>query len=104
MKEETRKKLEAAGFRVGSAEEFLGLSPEEESFLEMKLALARELREARTQKRLTQAELAELLGSSQSGVAKMEGGDSSVSLDLLVRSLSRVGVSRKEVAKALAGM
>lgn len=101
MKEEMRRKLRESGFRVGTAEEFLGLSEEEASFLQMKLALATELRATRRRKRLTQVELAEALGSSQSRVAKMEGGDSSVSLDLLIRSLLTMGVSRQEVAKVI---
>jgi len=50
---------------------------------------------------LTQTELAKHLGSSQSRVAKLEAGDTSVSLDLLIRGLLAVGASRKDVAQAL---
>ena len=41
MKKATQRRLEAAGWRVGTVADFLGLSPEEAQFLEMKLALAR---------------------------------------------------------------
>ena len=40
MKKAKKERLEAAGWRVGTAEEFLGLSKEEAAFVEMKLALA----------------------------------------------------------------
>ncbi len=67
--------------------QFLGLSDEEVAFVDLKLALAQSLRSRRERKELTQNRLAELIESSQSRVAKMEAGDRTVSLDLLVRSL-----------------
>ena len=102
MKTTKRKRLEAAGWRVGSVKEFLGLSPEEAALVEMKLSLARRLRTLRTEKRLSQAEAARRLGSSQSRVAKMEAGDATVSVDLLVRSLLAIGASRQDIARAIA--
>jgi DNA-binding XRE family transcriptional regulator len=97
-----RKRLEAAGWRVGSAAEFLGLSEEEAAFVEIKLALSERLRTRRRNLNLTQGGLAKRLGSSQSRVAKMEAGDPSVSLDLLVRALLATGATPAEVARALA--
>jgi DNA-binding XRE family transcriptional regulator len=97
-----RKRLEAAGFAVGSAAEFLDLAPEESALLEMRLALSRALRDRRERAALTQTTLARRIGSSQSRVAKMEAGDPSVSLDLLIRALLAVGASRREVGRALA--
>ena len=97
-----RKQLERAGFAVGSAADFLHLSAEEAALVEMRLALSRALRERRTTAGLTQTALARLTGSSQSRVAKMEAGDPSVSLDLLIRALLAVGASRREVGQALA--
>jgi predicted XRE-type DNA-binding protein len=102
MDEEKRLKLEQAGWRVGSTEEFLELSPEEANYIELKLALASSLREMRTSKNLTQAELATLLKSSQSRVAKMEAGDPTVSLDLLVRSLLSLGLTWETLAGLIA--
>jgi DNA-binding XRE family transcriptional regulator len=102
MKRTKRSRLEAAGWKVGSVRQFLGLSDEEEAFLDLKLALARSLRERRVRKGLTQAQLAELIESSQSRVAKMEAGDRTVSLDLLVRSLLAMGTSKRELARIIA--
>lgn len=75
----------SAGWKIGSVADFLELSPEEASFIEMKLSLARNLRLRRQRRKLTQTQLAKLLNSSQSRVAKMEAADASVSLDLLIR-------------------
>lgn len=102
MDAKKRKELERAGFAVGTAAEFLELAPEEAALIEMRLALSRALRERRTEAGLTQVALARLTGSSQSRVAKMEAGDPSVSLDLLIRALLTVGASRREVGQALA--
>ena len=97
-----RKRLEAARWTVGDAAAFLKLTPEESALVEMRLALSRTLRERRQAAGLTQTALAKQLGSSQSRVAKLEGGDASVSLELLIRALLSVGASRKDVANALA--
>ena len=101
MNRAKKARLAAGGWRIGSAAEFLGLSKEEAAFVEMKLALARCLRELRIRRKLSQARVAELIGSSQSRVAKMESGDPSVSVDLLLRSVLAVGASPGDVARAL---
>ncbi len=97
-----KKKLEVKGWKVGNASEFLNLSPEEAAYVELKLALSRSLQETRREKNLTQEQLAHLLKSSQSRVAKMEACDPSVSIDLLVRSLLMLGTSRKTLVRMLA--
>ena len=102
MKQSKRQKLERNGWRVGTASDFLGLSAEESAYIEMKLALSEALREEREKKKLSQVQLARLIASSQSRVAKMEAADSSVSMDLLVKSLLALGVTRKKVAQVLA--
>jgi DNA-binding XRE family transcriptional regulator len=96
-----RKKLEEAGWKTGSIEDFLGLSPEELAYVEMKLALSRFLKEKRIKKNLSQVEFASRIESSQSRVAKMETGDPSVSIDLLMKSLLALGASKKEVATVI---
>jgi DNA-binding XRE family transcriptional regulator len=96
-----RKKLEAKGWKFGDVQDFLDLSDEEVAIIEMKLALGRMLKERRQRKRLTQANLARLINSSQSRVAKMETGDASVSIDLLLKSLLALGASRKELARSI---
>ena len=97
-----KQRLEAKGWRVGDASDFLGLTPEESAFIEMRLAFARTLRARRRAANLTQEQLAQLIGSSQSRVAKMEKGDPSVSLDLLVKSHLALGASREDVARIIA--
>lgn len=102
MNTRKRKRLEAAGWKVGSTKEFLKLSKKEEMLVELRLALGSTLRKHRALKRISQSELANQLGSSQSRVAKMEAGDPSVSLDLQIRALVALGATRKEVALAMA--
>jgi predicted XRE-type DNA-binding protein len=101
MKGTKRAKLDAAGWAVGSTADFLRLSPEESAFVEMKLALSQSLRQWRARQKLTQGELAKRLRSSQSRVAKMEAADATVSVDLLVRSLLRLGAKPKDIARAI---
>ena len=100
MRRTKRKRLEAAGWRVGSAQEFLGLSDQEAAFVEVKVALGTYLRRYRARRGLTQTALAQRIGSSQSRVAKMEAGDPSVSLDLQVRALLALGATARDVARA----
>jgi DNA-binding XRE family transcriptional regulator len=102
MNKAKRKQLERRGWKVGSASEFLGLSPEESRFIGLKLALSRLLRERREARKLTQTELAHRLRSSQSRIAKMEAGDPSVSLDLLIRSLFSLGATKRDLARVIA--
>ena len=102
MKTVKKKSLEAKGWKIGNSTEFLGLSSEEAAYVELKLALSKNLQETRKEKNLTQEELARLLKSSQSRIAKMEAGDPTVSLDLLVRSLLALGASRKALSRILA--
>ena len=101
MKREKRDKREKAGWKVGTSAEFLGLTAAEEAFVELKLALARTLRDHRTSQELTQAEAARRLGSSQSRFAKMEAADPSVSLDLLVRALLVLGAAPRFLARTI---
>jgi predicted XRE-type DNA-binding protein len=101
MREDKRRRLESKGWKVGSASEFLDLSPEEEAYVELRLRLAEGLKRRRMQRKLTQTEVARTVRSSQSRVAKMETGDPTVSLDLLIRSLFALGASRKDLAKLI---
>lgn len=103
MRTARRKELIAAGWQVGSARAFLGLSEVEAALVDLKLALTDALRRARRGRSLSQSELAERIGSSQSRVAKIEAGDPSVSLDLLVKALIAAGATRREIGKAIAG-
>ena len=96
-----RKRLAAAGWRSGSAAEFLELSAEEAALVETRLAVSRALRARRQELGVTQAALAKKLHSSQSRVAKMETGDPSISLDLLLRGFFATGATKRDLARVL---
>ena len=102
MDKNKRKRLEAAGWKIGSTKDFLELSDEEGTLIELKVALGSSVKRHRAMRHLSQTELAKQLGSSQSRVAKMEAGDPSVTLDLQIRALVSLGATRKEVARAVA--
>ncbi len=71
--------------------------------LEPEFALAQMLIEARTRARLSQAELAKRMGTSQSTIARLEGGGAKPSLQTLERfakaTRSRLRVTLEPVAK-----
>ena len=96
------KRLEEKGWRVGTVKEFLDLTPEESRYIELKLALHIAVCQAREESGLTQAELAKRMGSSQSRVARMEGGDPQVSIDLLLRALIALGMTSADLAETIA--
>jgi len=98
-----KKRLQTRGWRVGSVAEFLELSAEEAALVELRLTLAGAVRRLRKEKHLTQVQLAGLLGSSQSRVAKVEAAEESVSLDLLIRSFLAMGATTRDLAKVIEG-
>ena len=101
MNDARHKRLEAAGWQVGTVAEFLELTPEESALVEIKVALSRELRGQR-QKKMTQAELAAKIGSSQPRIAKAESGDGSVSIELLLRAMLATGATPQQIGAAIA--
>jgi len=101
MRKEKQKRLQRKGWKVGTVKEFLGLSDEESAYIELKIKLAAGLKQRRQQKGLSQTDLAAKLQSSQSRVAKMEAGDPSVSLDLLIRSLITLGATERELSQII---
>ena len=98
MKQSKRKKLEAAGWRVGSVDEFLGLSAVESILVDFRIALSQALRQRRARLHMSQRTLAERIKSSQSRIAKMEAADPAVSFELLLRGLLATGATRRDVA------
>jgi len=94
-------KLEEKGFRVGTAAEFLNLTPEEEAYIEIRLAVSNMIKPQRTKRGWTQEQLARAMGSSQSRIAKMEAGDPGTTLDLMIKALLRLGISKEEIGKLL---
>ncbi|MGL6344018.1 MAG: helix-turn-helix domain-containing protein [Waterburya sp.] len=103
MDAEKRKRLEAAGWTVGNTSDFLELTPAETELVELKVQLALLVKELRKNKNLSQNALAKKMGSSQSRIAKIESGDPSVSLDLIVRALLTSGATRQELAQVIMG-
>jgi predicted XRE-type DNA-binding protein len=103
MDDRMRDTLESGDWKLGTAQEFLGLTEEEASLVEMRLSLARGLRALRTKQALTQKDVARRVGSSQSRVAKMEAADPSVSIDLLIRTLLGLGAGMDTVAEMIGG-
>ena len=101
MNSEKRRKLEAAGWAVGDAGDFLELTPAEAELVELKVQLALLVKETRKINNLSQDALAKKMGSSQSRVAKIESGDPSVSLDLIFRALLTGGTTRQELAQVI---
>lgn len=101
MDKAKQKRLEAKGWKLGSASEFLGLSAGEATLVEMKVSLSQALRARRQAGGLSQVALARRLKSSQSRVAKMEAADRTVSVELLLRALITLGATSRDIAKVL---
>jgi len=101
MSSAKQERLRKAGWKIGSAQDSLGLTDEETALIEMRLVLARSLKARRSSLGLTQRELAERLGSSQSRIAKMESADASVSIDLFIPSFLKLGATRHELGRVL---
>jgi DNA-binding XRE family transcriptional regulator len=103
MDKSKRKKLGEKGFRVGSAADFLELTPEEETYIEIRLDISSLVKTQRAKRDWTQEQLARAIGSSQSRIAKLENGDPGISLDLMIKALLRLGTSKKQIGKLLEG-
>jgi ribosome-binding protein aMBF1 (putative translation factor) len=93
-----RKRLLAAGWVMGDAEDFLGMSKEEARLLEIKLNLARAIETQRKKKGLSQAALAEKVDMRQPNFARLEKNPSRVTVDLLLKILLSLGNSPKRIA------
>ncbi len=99
MDRQKKDRLIRAGWKIGSAEEFLGLTPDEASIVELRVRLSNALRSRRAALGWSQAKMAETIRSSQSRIAKMEAADSTVSIDLLIRGLLATGVGLDGLSK-----
>jgi len=97
-----REKLKSKGWKTTTVGEFLELSADEERLIDLRLALSDAIKLQRQKANLTQEGLAKLLRSSQSRVAKMEAVDPSVTFDLLIKSLFKVGIDRRKLSKIIA--
>lgn len=99
MERKKKEALLAAGWKIGTVQGFLDLSDEETAFVEMKVALSLALKKERQKRKLTQAQLAKMVGSTQPRVAKMERGETTI--DMLVRSLLAMGASPKLIGRKI---
>lgn len=86
-----RKALEAAGWKLGDAEDFLEMSDEERQLLDARVNMALAIKRQRKALEMSQKELGAILKTSQPRVAKIERAASDVSLDQLVRAFTAVG-------------
>ncbi|MBA2664956.1 MAG: helix-turn-helix transcriptional regulator [Bradymonadaceae bacterium] len=102
MKQEKRERLEKAGWKVGTATEFLGLTPADEALIELRLALAHDIRKRRQELGVTQAEFASRVGSDQSRISRIERNDATVSLDILLESLLALGATKQDIGSIIA--
>jgi ribosome-binding protein aMBF1 (putative translation factor) len=100
MKTAKLERLQAVGWKVGSAEDFLHLSDEEAQLVALKLSLISAVKKSRIKRKLSQLDLAQRMKSSQSRIAKIEAGDPSVSLDLIVRALIASGAKARDIQAA----
>lgn len=86
-----RQAIEAAGWKVGDAADFLEMSDEERQLLDTRMALAVAIRQQRAMSKLSQKQLGARLKTSQPRVAKIERAAADVSMDQLVRALTAAG-------------
>ena len=100
MKTAKLERLQAVGWKVGSAEDFLQLSNDEARLVALKLSLISAVKKSRIERKLSQIDLAQRMKSSQSRIAKIEAGDRSVSLDLIVRALIASGATTRDIQAA----
>ncbi len=100
MKTDKLARLQATGWKVGSAKDFLQLSEEEARLVALKFSLISAIKKARIKHKLSQIDLAQRMKSSQSRIAKIEAGDPSVSLDLIVRALIASGSTTRDIQAA----
>ena len=84
-------KLQATGWTLGNADEFLGLSPEESAMVDLRVQISQRIRELRTASGLTQKQFAAKLKTSQPRIAKVEAAAADVSFDTLIRGLLALG-------------
>ena len=101
MNKKRIKELEQKGWKVGGIEDFLELSEEELAYIELKIILSEMVKDLREQQGITQVNAAKILNSSQSRLSKLEAADPSVSIDLQIRSLLKLGATKQEIGKRI---
>ena len=103
MDQSKRERLESKGWKIGTVSDFLELTSEEAMLVEIRLALSRSLKERR-QELMTQSDLASKISSSQPRIANAENGDTSVSIDLLLRAILATGATPQDIGRSIASV
>ena len=98
MNPERKKKLQAAGWQVGDYADFLELTPEEKTLVEIRLAAAREMERLRAENPISQAELARRMGTKQPNVSRLLKYPAKATLDTLFHALLALGSTPKKIA------
>ena len=98
MDAKKRKQLEDAGYKITDSAEWLGLTPQEQAIVNMRVNFALEIERVRKASNITQQELAEKIGTRQSGVARMLNNPASATIDSLIKTLLALGTSPKRIA------
>lgn len=88
----------AAGYQITDSAGWLGLTPQEETIVIMRVNLALEIERVRKAANMTQQALAEKNGTRQSGVARMLKNPATATIDSLIRTLLILGTSPKRIA------
>jgi len=101
MNAKKKKTLEAAGYKVTDTAEWLGLSPEDEMLINMRVKFAMEIERICKSRGITQQALAEKIGTQQSGVARMLNHSAKVTIDSLIRTLLVLGTPRERIASLI---
>lgn len=96
-----QKKLEAAGWKFGNAEDFLGMTPEEAAYLKVKLTLARAVEAQRQKCGLSQTDLAAKMNTRQPNIARLEQAPEKVTIDALFKTLLALGLTPRKIAAVL---
>ena len=91
METKKRKSLQAAGWKIGDASDFLEMNDDERQLLDARVKLALAIRTQRQARHLSQKELGAKLKTSQPRIAKIERAAMDVSLDQLVRAFTAAG-------------
>jgi len=96
-----RKELESRGWKFSGIEDFLELSDDELEYIELKIILSEMVRDFREKRGLTQIKAAKILKSSQSRLSKIEAADSTVSIDLQIKSLLALGATKQDIGQRI---
>src|SRR5262245_26622057 len=97
MNERKRLRLERAGWRSGTVQQFLGLTDAAAAYIETSVLLAAALRAVRRRRRMSLGVAARTIGTTTAAVGKLEAGNPSATIDELLGALLALGISPRRV-------